>query len=136
MNTVGSSSVKLHTQGLENLKAYQGDSHKQNELTSQKFDLIFGCNLIDRLQYPRQWLLQSKVKKILSDCRRKQSPNICRRCCPAMESLLLPRLTPGGLSTHHLRTGSVASRRWTSNFNITSAPPIKVDSNTQEVVLK
>ena len=66
MNTVGSSSVKLHTQGFENLKAYQGDSHKQNELTSQKFDLIFGCNLIDRLQYPRQWLLQSKVKKILS----------------------------------------------------------------------
>ena len=51
-------------QGLENLRAYQGDSHKQNELTSQKFDLIFGCNLIDRLQYPRQWLLQSKVKEI------------------------------------------------------------------------
>ena len=63
MNIVGSSSVKLHTQGLENLKAYQGDSHKQNELTSQKFDLIFGCNLIDRLQYPRQWLLQSKVRE-------------------------------------------------------------------------
>ena len=53
--------VKIPDQGVENLKAYQGDSHKQNELTSQKFDLIFGCNLIDRLQYPRLWLHQSKV---------------------------------------------------------------------------
>ena len=52
---------KIPNQGVENLKAYQGDSHKQNELTSKKFDLIFGCNLIDRLQYPRQWLHQSKV---------------------------------------------------------------------------
>ena len=53
--------LKTPYQGVENLKAYQGDSHKQNELTSKKFDLIFGCNLIDRLQHPRQWLHQSKV---------------------------------------------------------------------------
>jgi len=52
---------KKKEKGLDNLKAYQGDSHRQEECTSQKFDLIFGCNLIDRLHTPRSWLLQSKA---------------------------------------------------------------------------
>jgi len=52
---------KRDQKGLTNLRAYQGDSHKQEELTQQKFDLIFGCNLIDRLHTPRLWLQQSKA---------------------------------------------------------------------------
>jgi len=50
----------MKKRGISNLKAYQGDSHKQAELTSEKFDLIFGCNLIDRLHNPESWLRQSK----------------------------------------------------------------------------
>jgi len=79
--------AKKTEKGLENLRAYQGDSHKQNELTSQKFDLIFGCNLIDRLQFPRQWLLQSKVKEYqytLKVCMQSSLgislQMICRKC--------------------------------------------------------
>ena len=47
--------------GLDNLTAYQGDSHIQNQLTTEKFDLIFGCNLIDRLHTPIDWVKQSQV---------------------------------------------------------------------------
>jgi len=47
--------------GLHNLHAYQGDSHIQNKLTTEKFDLIFGCNLIDRLHTPIEWVKQSQV---------------------------------------------------------------------------
>eukprot|EP00090_Calanus_glacialis_P047225 TRINITY_DN9685_c0_g1_i1.p1 TRINITY_DN9685_c0_g1~~TRINITY_DN9685_c0_g1_i1.p1 ORF type:complete len:1465 (-),score=349.19 TRINITY_DN9685_c0_g1_i1:88-4482(-) len=47
--------------GLENLTAYQGDSHIQNQLTTEKFDLIFGCNLIDRLHTPIDWVKQSQA---------------------------------------------------------------------------
>jgi len=46
--------------GLQNLKGYQGDSHIQDQLTTEKFDLIFGCNLIDRLHTPIEWLKRSK----------------------------------------------------------------------------
>jgi len=48
-------------QGLTNLTVYQGDSHKQKDLTEHRFDLIFGCNLIDRLHTPREWIEQSKA---------------------------------------------------------------------------
>ena len=47
--------------GLYNLIAYQGDSHIQNQLTTEKFDLIFACNLIDRLHTPIKWVKQSQV---------------------------------------------------------------------------
>ena len=51
---------------VENLTAYQGDSHKQKELTRSKhFDMILGCNLIDRLHTPCEWILQSKVRVLL-----------------------------------------------------------------------
>ncbi|XP_057311153.1 uncharacterized protein LOC130648998 isoform X1 [Hydractinia symbiolongicarpus] len=47
---------------LANLSARQGDSHKQVEMyADQKFDLIVGCNLIDRLHSPKDWVLQSKA---------------------------------------------------------------------------
>jgi len=46
--------------GLYNLTAYQGDSHIQNQLTTEKFDLIFACNLIDRLHTPIEWVKQSQ----------------------------------------------------------------------------
>jgi 5-histidylcysteine sulfoxide synthase len=45
---------------LTNLTCYQGDSHVQSSLTEDKFDLIFGCNLIDRLHTPSAWITQSK----------------------------------------------------------------------------
>jgi len=46
---------------LVNLTTYQGDSHRQKFICqSKEFDLIFGCNLIDRLHSPEQWILQSK----------------------------------------------------------------------------
>lgn len=46
---------------LTNLRAYQGDSHQQTQITTlKKFDMIFGCNLIDRLHTPQLWLQQSK----------------------------------------------------------------------------
>ena len=41
----------------------QGDSHAQMSMyPDTKFDMIFGCNLIDRLHTPDMWVLQSKVK--------------------------------------------------------------------------
>ena len=48
--------------GLDNLVCYQGDSHRQAAMTDNKFDLIFGCNLIDRLHTPINWIRQSKVR--------------------------------------------------------------------------
>ena len=48
--------------GLDNLVCYQGDSHRQAAMTDNKFDLIFGCNLIDRLHTPIDWIRQSKVR--------------------------------------------------------------------------
>jgi len=60
-------------QGVTNLRAYQGDSHKQEELTDEKFDLIFGCNLIDRLHTPSQWVQQSKVQ----GCRDGEEEDVC-----------------------------------------------------------
>ena len=49
--------------GVHNLEAFQGDSHKQMEIClRKKFDLIHGCNLIDRLHSPEEWILQSKVQ--------------------------------------------------------------------------
>ena len=49
-------------ENLTNLTAYQGDAHKQQDTAScKKFDLILGCNLIDRLHTPKDWVLQSKV---------------------------------------------------------------------------
>jgi len=47
--------------GLSNLTAYQGDSHAQDQLTNEKFDLIFGCNLIDRLHTPIDWVKKSQA---------------------------------------------------------------------------
>jgi len=48
-------------ENLTNLTAYQGDAHKQQDTAScKKFDLILGCNLIDRLHTPKDWVLQSK----------------------------------------------------------------------------
>ena len=46
---------------LTNLTCYQGDSHLQQSYSQDKFDLIFGCNLIDRLHTPSLWIKQSKV---------------------------------------------------------------------------
>ena len=57
--------LNKYLKGLTNLTAYQGDSHVQNQLTTEKFDLIFGCNLIDRLHTPIEWVRQSQVKKQL-----------------------------------------------------------------------
>eukprot|EP00092_Neocalanus_flemingeri_P038322 GFUD01041721.1.p1 GENE.GFUD01041721.1~~GFUD01041721.1.p1 ORF type:complete len:489 (+),score=124.43 GFUD01041721.1:77-1543(+) len=52
---------KAGEKGLTNLTACAGDSHKQNEIyKNEKFDLIFGCNLIDRLHTPQQWIQHSK----------------------------------------------------------------------------
>ena len=54
---------KAAEKGLTNLGACAGDSHRQNEIyKNDKFDLIFGCNLIDRLHTPQKWIQQSKVK--------------------------------------------------------------------------
>ena len=48
--------------GIQHLEAYQGDSHCQEEMARiKKFDLIHGCNLIDRLHSPEKWVAQSKV---------------------------------------------------------------------------
>ena len=48
--------------GIKNLRAYQGDSHKQEEICRiKKYDMIHASNLIDRLHSPEQWVLQSKV---------------------------------------------------------------------------
>ena len=51
---------------LSNLEATQGDSHAQQALyPGRRFDLIFGCNLIDRLHTPQSWVSQSKVSSPL-----------------------------------------------------------------------
>ena len=53
---------KAQTAGVTNLEGRQGDSHAQAEMyPGRKFDLIFGCNLIDRLHSPALWVEQSKV---------------------------------------------------------------------------
>ena len=53
---------KAKTAGLTNLEGRQGDSHAQSEMyPGRQFDLIFGCNLIDRLHTPALWVKQSKV---------------------------------------------------------------------------
>ena len=55
-----------------NLEARQGDSHAQLDLyPGRRFDLIFGCNLIDRLHTPHTWVKQSKVSRgsIINKCR-------------------------------------------------------------------
>ena len=54
--------AKAKTAGLTNLEGRQGDSHAQAEMyPGRRFDLIFGCNLIDRLHTPLLWVQQSKV---------------------------------------------------------------------------
>ena len=55
--------MKIHQEqrGIKNLICYQGDSHCQDKMSDNKFDLIFGCNLIDRLHTPITWIKQSKV---------------------------------------------------------------------------
>jgi len=53
--------LNKYLKGLNNLTAYQGDSHIQNQITTEKFDLIFGCNLIDRLHTPIEWVKQSQA---------------------------------------------------------------------------
>jgi hypothetical protein len=46
------------------LLAYQGDCHQQKDICRTKqFDLIHGCNLIDRLHSPEMWVAQSKVTR-------------------------------------------------------------------------
>ena len=51
--------------GLDNLISYQGDSHQQEKMTENRFDMIFGCNLIDRLHTPIDWIKQSKVETLI-----------------------------------------------------------------------
>jgi len=52
---------KAGEKGLTNLTACAGDSHAQRDIyPDEKFDLIFGCNLIDRLHTPHEWIHQSK----------------------------------------------------------------------------
>ena len=48
--------------GVTNLEGRQGDAHcQQEQYPDLKFDLITGCNLIDRLHTPKLWVQQSKV---------------------------------------------------------------------------
>ena len=52
--------------GVTNLEGRQGDAHcQQEQYPDLKFDLITGCNLIDRLHTPKLWVQQSKV---IFDC--------------------------------------------------------------------
>ena len=52
----------MTSRGVENMRCYQGDCHQQLQLThDDKFDLILGSNLIDRLHTPLEWIRQSKV---------------------------------------------------------------------------
>ena len=54
---------KAREMKVVNLEGRQGDSHRQQEMyPGQRFDLIFGCNLIDRLHTPADWVTQSKVR--------------------------------------------------------------------------
>ena len=51
---------------MTNLEGRQGDAHcQQEQYADLKFDLITGCNLIDRLHTPKLWVQQSKV---IFDC--------------------------------------------------------------------
>ncbi|XP_065663047.1 uncharacterized protein LOC136085651 [Hydra vulgaris] len=53
--------AKKKEKNILNLVTFQGDSHNQKEICDDKmFDLILGCNLIDRLHSPQEWLNQSK----------------------------------------------------------------------------
>lgn len=54
-------------QDIKNLLAFQGDAHLQTEICkSKQFNLIHGCNLIDRLHTPQHWVLQSKVASMIN----------------------------------------------------------------------
>jgi SAM-dependent methyltransferase len=54
--------MEVANREIKNLVAYQGDSHRQKDVCQvNQFDLIHGCNLIDRLHSPDKWILQSKV---------------------------------------------------------------------------
>ena len=56
--------TKAEELNVSNLEARQGDSHGQLSLyPGRRFDLIFGCNLIDRLHTPNLWVTQSKVSQ-------------------------------------------------------------------------
>ena len=56
--------ARAEEMGVKNLSGRQGDSHCQEEMyPGTKFDLIFGCNLIDRLHSPSSWVTQSKVRR-------------------------------------------------------------------------
>nr|XP_012557475.2 uncharacterized protein LOC100215679 [Hydra vulgaris]XP_047133732.1 uncharacterized protein LOC100215679 [Hydra vulgaris]XP_047133733.1 uncharacterized protein LOC100215679 [Hydra vulgaris]XP_047133734.1 uncharacterized protein LOC100215679 [Hydra vulgaris] len=53
--------TKKKERNILNLVTFQGDCHNQKEICDDKmFDLILGCNLIDRLHSPQEWLIQSK----------------------------------------------------------------------------
>ena len=59
--------TKAEELNVSNLEARQGDSHGQLSLyPGRRFDLIFGCNLIDRLHTPHSWVTQSKVSHLSS----------------------------------------------------------------------
>ena len=46
---------------MKKIQAYQGDAHEMEKIAHQKeFDLILGCNLIDRLHSPELWINQTK----------------------------------------------------------------------------
>ncbi|XP_065674423.1 uncharacterized protein LOC124819331 isoform X2 [Hydra vulgaris] len=54
--------IKQKEKNVLNLITFQGDSHCQKKLIPyQMFDLILGCNLIDFLHTPKEWLIQSKA---------------------------------------------------------------------------
>ena len=49
------------TEMISKITAYQGDAHEMETNAHQKeFDLIVGCNLIDRLHSPEIWINQTK----------------------------------------------------------------------------
>jgi len=57
--------TNMEKRGISNIKAFQGDSHKQLASTGgAKYDLVFGCNLIDRLHSPRVWVEQCKEQLV------------------------------------------------------------------------
>jgi len=54
--------TNMKNRDISNIKAFQGDSHQQLEQTGgAKYDLILGCNLIDRLARPREWIAACKA---------------------------------------------------------------------------
>ena len=71
--------ARAEEMGVRNLSGRQGDSHCQGEMyPDTKFDLIFGCNLIDRLHSPSSWVTQSKVGRV--SCRTKSLIHISKMC--------------------------------------------------------